>query len=118
MSFSTLSLRPEILGALTDLGYHEPTEVQSRVIPAALAGKNLIVQSQTGSGKTAAFVIPSLNAIDDRKRVPQVLILEPTRELASQTRDEVFNLSRQMRMSSLAVYGGSPIWKQKEGLRA
>lgn len=118
MGFSTLSLRPEILGALTDLGYHEPTEVQSKVIPAALAGKNLIVQSQTGSGKTAAFVIPALNTIDDRKRIPQVLILEPTRELASQTRDEVFNLSRQMRMGSLAVYGGSPIWKQKEGLRA
>lgn len=118
MSFSTLALRPEILQALTDLGYHEPTEVQSQVIPAALAGKNLIVQSQTGSGKTAAFCIPALNTIDSRNRVPQVLILEPTRELASQTRDEVFNLSRHMRMGSIAVYGGSPIWKQKEGLKA
>ncbi len=118
MSFSTLSLRPEILGAITDLGYHEPTEVQAQVIPAALAGKNLIVQSNTGSGKTAAFCIPALNSIDEKKRVPQILILEPTRELASQTRDEVFNLSRNMRMGSLAVYGGSPIWKQKEGLKA
>ena len=118
MSFSTLSLRPEILQALTDLGYHEPTEVQSAVIPVALAGKNIIVQSQTGSGKTAAFCIPSLNVIDSKNRVPQVLILEPTRELACQTRDEVFNLSRHMRMGSLAVYGGSPIWKQKEALRA
>ena len=79
MSFSTLSLRPEILGAITDLGYHEPTEVQSQVIPAALAGKNLIVQSNTGSGKTAAFCIPALNSIDEKKRVPQILILEPTR---------------------------------------
>jgi ATP-dependent RNA helicase DeaD len=118
MSFSTLSLRPEILQALTDLGYHEPTEVQAAVIPVALAGKNIIVQSQTGSGKTAAFVIPALNTIDSKNRVPQVLILEPTRELACQTRDEVFNLSRHMRMGSLAVYGGSPIWKQKEALRA
>lgn len=118
MSFSTLALRPEIIQALTDLGYHEPTEVQAQVIPAALAGKNLIVQSQTGSGKTAAFCIPALNTIDSRNRVPQVLILEPTRELASQTRDEVFNLSRHMRMGSIAVYGGSPIWKQKEGLKA
>ena len=118
MSFSTLSLRPEILQALTDLGYHEPTEVQSQVIPLALAGKNIIVQSQTGSGKTAAFCIPALNTIDSKNRTPQVLILEPTRELACQTRDEVFNLSRHMRMGSLAVYGGSPIWKQKEALRA
>lgn len=118
MSFSTLSLRPEILQALTDLGYHAPTEVQSAVIPVALAGKNIIVQSQTGSGKTAAFVIPALNTIDSKNRTPQVLILEPTRELACQTRDEVFNLSRHMRMGSLAVYGGSPIWKQKEALRA
>ena len=118
MSFSTLSLRPEILQALTDLGYHEPTEVQAAVIPVALAGKNIIVQSQTGSGKTAAFVIPALNTIDPKNRTPQVLILEPTRELACQTRDEVFNLSRHMRMGSLAVYGGSPIWKQKEALRA
>ena len=117
MSFSTLSLRPEILQALTDLGYHEPTSVQSQVIPLALAGKNVVVQSQTGSGKTAAFVIPALNTIDSKKRSPQVLILEPTRELACQTRDEVFNLSRHMRMGSLAVFGGSPIWKQKEALR-
>jgi ATP-dependent RNA helicase DeaD len=92
--------------------------VQSQVIPLAIEGKNLIVQSQTGSGKTAAFCIPSLNTIDTHKRLPQVLILEPTRELACQTRDEIFNLSRHMRMGSLAVFGGSPIWKQKEGLRA
>ncbi len=118
MSFSTLELRPEIIQALTDLGYHEPTAVQSQVIPLALAGKNIIVQSQTGSGKTAAFCIPALNTIDSKNRAPQVLILEPTRELACQTRDEVFNLSRHMRMGSLAVFGGSPIWKQKEGLRA
>lgn len=118
MSFATLELRPEILQALTDLGYHEPTAVQSQVIPLAIAGKNIIVQSQTGSGKTAAFCIPALNTIDSKKRTPQVLILEPTRELACQTRDEVFNLSRHMRMGSLAVFGGSPIWKQKEGLRA
>ena len=114
MSFSYLSLRPEILQALTDLGYHTPTDVQNQVIPLAIEGKNLVVQSHTGSGKTAAFVIPALNGIDSRRRMPQVLILEPTRELAMQTRDEVFNISRHMRMGSLAVFGGSPIWRQKE----
>lgn len=118
MSFSELSLRPEILQALTDLGYHTPTDVQNQVIPLAIEGKNLVVQSHTGSGKTAAFVIPALNGIDSRRRMPQVLILEPTRELAMQTRDEVFNISRHMRMGSLAVFWGSPIWRQKEWLRA
>jgi superfamily II DNA/RNA helicase len=118
MSFSDLSLRPEIVSALTTLGYHEPTSVQSQVIPIALAGKNTVVQSHTGSGKTAAFVIPALNGIDAQLRAPQVLILEPTRELAMQTRDEVFNISRNMRMGSLAVFGGSPMRKQIDALKA
>ena len=118
MSFSTLALRAEIVSALTKLGYHEPTGVQSQVIPLALEGKNIVVQSHTGSGKTAAFVIPALNAIDAKIRKPQVLILEPTRELAMQTRDEVFNISRDMRMGSMAVFGGSPIRRQMEGLKA
>ncbi len=117
MSFSTLALRAEIVSALTKLGYHDPTEVQSQVIPLALDGKNLVVQSQTGSGKTAAFVIPALNTIDPRNRKPQVLILEPTRELAMQTRDEVYNISRDMRMGSIAVFGGFPIRKQIEQLK-
>lgn len=117
MSFSTLALRAEIVTALTKLGYHEPTEVQSQVIPLALEGKNIIVQSHTGSGKTAAFVIPALNLIEPKLRKPQVLILEPTRELAMQTREEVMNISRDMRMGSLAVFGGFPIRRQIEQLR-
>lgn len=117
MSFSTLALRAEIVSALTKLGYHTPTDVQSQVIPLALEDKNIIVQSHTGSGKTAAFVIPALNRIDPRLRKPQVLILEPTRELAMQTREEVMNISRDMRMGSLAVFGGFPIRRQIEQLR-
>jgi superfamily II DNA/RNA helicase len=117
MSFSTLALRVEIVTALTKLGYHEPTDVQAQVIPLALDNKNIIVQSHTGSGKTAAFVIPALNRIDPKLRKPQVLILEPTRELAMQTREEVMNISRDMRMGSLAVFGGFPIRRQIEQLR-
>ena len=117
MSFSTLALRAEIVTALTKLGYHTPTDVQSQVIPIALDGKNIIVQSHTGSGKTAAFVIPALNLIEPKLRKPQVLILEPTRELAMQTREEVMNISRDMRMGSLAVFGGFPIRRQIEQLR-
>lgn len=118
MSFSTMPLRREIVTALDKLGYSEPTEVQSQVIPLALDHKNLVVQSHTGSGKTAAFVIPALNMINSRIRKPQVLILEPTRELAMQTRDEVYNISRDMRMGSLAVFWGFPIRKQIERLKA
>ncbi len=117
MNFSDLALRAEIVSAVAKLGYTEPTEVQAAVIPVALDGKNIIVQSNTGSGKTAAFVIPALNRIDPRLRKPQVLILEPTRELAMQTREEVMNLSRDMRMGSLAVFGGFPIRRQIEQLR-
>lgn len=118
MSFDSFALRKEIISALSHMGYHDPTSVQSQVIPLALEGKNIVVQSHTGSGKTAAFVLPALNNIDSKKRIAQVLILEPTRELALQTRDEVFNLSRDMRMGSLAVFGGSPIYRQIEGLKA
>lgn len=117
MEFSSFSLRREILSALHTMGYKEPTSVQSQVIPLALDGKNLVVQSATGSGKTGAFVIPALNHIQPRLRKPQILILEPTRELAMQTRDEVFKVSRDMRMGSISVFGGFPIRKQIEELK-
>jgi ATP-dependent RNA helicase DeaD len=94
MLFRELGLRSEIIESLDTMGYQEPTEVQSLVIPQAVAGKNIIAQSQTGSGKTAAFVIPILNAIDTGLRKPQALILEPTRELAMQSKEEVWNLSK------------------------
>lgn len=117
MEFSSFLLRREILSALHTMGYKEPTSVQSQVIPLALDGKNLVVQSATGSGKTGAFVIPALNHIQPRLRKPQILILEPTRELAMQTRDEVFKVSRDMRMGSISVFGGFPIRKQIEELK-
>ncbi len=117
MSFSNFALRKEIVSALEKMGYTEPTSVQAEVIPLALDNKNLVVQSATGSGKTGAFVIPALNAVDSSIRKPQVLILEPTRELAMQTRDEVYKISSDMRMGSIAVFGGFPIYKQIEQLK-
>lgn len=116
MNFSDFALRKEIISALKSMNYETPTDVQAAVIPHALEGKHLRVQSLTGSGKTGAFVIPALNAIDSRIRKPQVLILAPTRELALQTREEVFSVSKNMRMGSLAVFGGSPIRKQIRAL--
>ncbi len=117
MEFSNFALRREIISALSKMGYKEATSVQTQVIPLALNGKNLVVQSATGSGKTGAFVIPALNTIEGRNRKPQVLILEPTRELAMQTREEVFKISADMRMGSLAVFGGFPIRRQIEDLK-
>lgn len=117
MEFSNFALRKEIVSALSKMGYKEATTVQSQVIPLALDGKNLVVQSATGSGKTGAFVIPALNNLNPRFRKPQVLILEPTRELAMQTRDEVFKVSTDMRMGSIAVFGGFPIYRQINDLQ-
>lgn len=117
MEFSNFALRREIVSALSKMGYKEATSVQSQVIPLALDGKNLVVQSATGSWKTGAFVIPALNSLNPRFRKPQVLILEPTRELALQTREEVFKVSTDMRMGSLAVFGGFPIRRQIEDIK-
>lgn len=117
MDFSGFALRREIISAISKMGYKEATSVQSKVIPLALEWKNLVVQSATGSGKTGAFVIPALNNIEPRNRKPQVLILEPTRELAMQTREEVFKVSADMRMGSIAVFGGFPIRRQIEDLK-
>lgn len=117
MEFSGFALRREIVSALDKMGYKEATSVQSKVIPLALEGKNLVVQSATGSGKTGAFVIPALNELEPKMRKAQVLILEPTRELAMQTREEVYRVSSEMRMGSIAVFGGFPIRKQIEELK-
>lgn len=117
MEFSWFALRKEIIGSLQKMWYSEPTTVQAEVIPLALNWKNLVVQSATGSGKTGAFVIPALNSVEGRDRKAQVLILEPTRELAMQTREEVFKISSEMRMGSLAVFGGFPIRRQIEDLK-
>lgn len=116
MLFSEFWLRPEILSSLEALGYTEPTPVQEAVIPQALEEKNLIVQSQTGSGKTASFVIPVLNLIDTNLRKPQGLILSPTRELAIQSKEEVWNLSKWIRMRSMSLSWGSNIRRQRDEL--
>jgi ATP-dependent RNA helicase RhlE len=114
MIFSEMKLQPQIIEALTTSGYTTPTPIQEQVIEHALAGKNIVGQSQTGTGKTAAFVIPLLELVDGRVRRPQALILAPTRELASQIRDEVFKLSVGMRIRSTVVFGGTSFKKQRE----
>lgn len=115
--FYTYPLSEEIVEALTLLGYTEPTEIQGRVIPAALEGRDIVAKSQTGTGKTAAFGIPLCQRIRWEENAPQALVLEPTRELAVQVRDEIFYIGRKRRIKVPAVFGGFPIDKQIQTLR-
>lgn len=111
-AFSQFHLSPQILEALTMLGYLTPTPIQREAIGAVLKGDNLVGKSQTGSGKTAAFAIPILNQIVWEERLPQALVLEPTRELAVQVQEELFEIGRKARIKVPVVFGGMPVDKQ------
>ncbi|MEX2111813.1 MAG: DEAD/DEAH box helicase [Pirellulales bacterium] len=107
-----------MLSALDAAGYLEPTPVQAGLIPRAIAGVDVLGQARTGTGKTAAFVIPILERLKPSRKGqgPQALILVPTRELAVQVREEVAKLSHGQKIHSVAVYGGKPIRGQIEKL--
>jgi len=110
MSFSNLGLSDPILQAIDDLGYKTPTPIQGQAIPVILSGKDLIATAQTGTGKTAAFVLPILENINkDRKlrgKRIRTLILTPTRELAVQVADNVAAYSK---LPWPYIYGG--VWR-------
>jgi ATP-dependent RNA helicase DeaD len=107
-----------MLSALDKAGYLEPTPIQAGLIPRALTGVDVMGQARTGTGKTAAFVIPILERLQHARKGhgPQALILVPTRELAVQVREEVVKLSHGRKIHSVAVYGGKPIRGQIEKL--
>ncbi|ABX42374.1 DEAD/DEAH box helicase [Lachnoclostridium phytofermentans] len=110
--FTQYKLCEEIIQALSMLHYIEPTPIQEKVIPLALEGKDIIAKSKTGSGKTAAFAIPICESIVWEENLPQALVLEPTRELAYQVKDEIFNVGRMKRVKVPVVFGGFPFDKQ------
>jgi ATP-dependent RNA helicase DeaD len=116
--FEQLSLSQTTMAALGKAGYLEPTPVQAGLIPRALEGVDVLGQARTGTGKTAAFVIPILEKIQAGKKGhgPQALVLVPTRELAVQVREEVAKLSHGCKARSVAIYGGKPIRGQIEKL--
>ena len=116
-SFDDYNLSDEITRALSVLKYESPTEVQEEVIPLALEKQDLVVKSQTGSGKTASFGIPICDMVEWEERNPQALILTPTRELAVQVREDITNIGRFKRIKAMAVYGKEPFSKQKEELK-
>lgn len=119
-TFADLGLSERTLAALQKADYLMPTQIQAGLIPLALEGVDVVGQARTGTGKTAAFVIPILERLESSKKVagPQALILTPTRELAVQVRDEVVKLSHGRKVHCVAIYGGKPIRGQIEKLRA
>jgi len=117
-SFAGMNLRPELLSALSGLGYEEPTPIQREAIPAILAGRDLLGQAATGTGKTAAFALPILARMtpDRREHDPVALILVPTRELAVQVSEAIHRYGRELGARVLPIYGGQPIVRQLRSL--
>ncbi|MGH3794424.1 MAG: DEAD/DEAH box helicase [Pseudonocardiaceae bacterium] len=120
VGFTALTLRPELLRAVFDLGYEEPTPIQREAIPPLLAGRDLLGQAATGTGKTAAFALPILHGM--RPGVdgtdPTALVLVPTRELAIQVSQAIHRYGRELGARVLPIYGGQPIGRQLRALAA
>ena len=118
LSFSELGLSSDVLKAVEDLGYEEATPIQTATIPLLMAGRDVLGQSQTGTGKTAAFGIPAVEKVDPHQRHLQVLILCPTRELAVQAAEEMKKFAKHKRgIRILPIYGGQSIDRQILALR-
>ena len=117
-SFADLNLTAETLASLDAMGYRAPTEVQAETLPRALAGKDLVVQSRTGTGKTAAFGIPIVEKVDPAADFVQAVALAPTRELAMQVARELSEIGRGRGVKVETIYGGDSMDRQLEGIRA
>ncbi len=115
--FDIFDLHPELVQAVVDRGYTTPTPIQSAVIPVMLTGQDVIGQAQTGTGKTAAFALPILQNLNMSQRGVQSLVLTPTRELAMQVADAIYEYGRNRKVSVLAVYGGQSYSRQTRRLK-
>jgi ATP-dependent RNA helicase DeaD len=114
-TFASMSLTAAQIEILNELGYRRPTPIQAAFVPRALRGCDLIGQAQTGTGKTAAFLLPILERLDPDPR-PQALVLGPTRELVRQVADEAVRLAGPRRLSITAIYGGHDLASQRQQL--
>jgi ATP-dependent RNA helicase RhlE len=118
LSFSQLPLHPELLRAVADLGYEKPTPIQEQAIPPILEGRDVLGRAMTGSGKTAAFLLPILHRLHGTPRgTTRVLVLTPTRELAGQIADDLAALARYTQIRGTAVFGGVGMGAQVQSLR-
>ena len=116
-TFEDFAISEEIVTALKALRYFKPTQVQQEVIPLTLKGKDIIVESQTGSGKTVSFGVPLCESVNWEENRPQALILVPTRELALQVKEDITNIGRLKRIKATAVFGKTSFDTQKSELR-
>jgi len=120
MTFAELNLLPSLLQAVQSCGYTDPTPIQARAIPEALAGRDLMASAQTGTGKTAAFMLPALQRLATLKKgpkgAPRVLVLTPTRELAAQVLEATRTYGRNLRVRSAVLLGGTPYREQFRAL--
>ncbi|MCB1149634.1 MAG: DEAD/DEAH box helicase, partial [Chlamydiia bacterium] len=120
-SFSEFNLDEKLVRSITELGYTNPTPVQDQAIPKVLEGCDLLVSAQTGTGKTAAFLLPALDKLNkapkEKWQGPKILVLVPTRELAMQVADEAAKFSKYLsRTKTVCIYGGVPYPIQKKQL--
>ena len=121
MSFDLLGLKPEVLRAVAEKGYTTPSPIQSQAIPAVLSGRDLIAGAQTGTGKTAAFVLPILQRLTSEAhsgRSPRALVLTPTRELAAQVAESARNYGKYVSVRTAVVFGGVGINPQIDAMRS
>jgi ATP-dependent RNA helicase DeaD len=116
-TFAEFGLEPDVLQAISEMGFEEATPIQAKAIPVALAGKDMIGQAQTGTGKTAAFGVPLISKIPATEDRIVALIMAPTRELAIQVSEEIEKLGRFKGLRSLAIYGGQDISRQIRSLK-
>ena len=118
ITFADLGLPSDLLKAVTDMGFVTPTAIQKEAIPVLLAGRDVVGVAQTGTGKTAAFGLPLLDAVDSRDSVVQALVLAPTRELALQSAEAITDMAARSRgLEVVAVYGGAPYGPQIGALK-
>src|SRR5689334_25392453 len=119
MSFTSFDLDPRLLRGITDLGFTDPTPIQTDAIPAALAGRDVLACAMTGSGKTAAFLLPILqHLIGKPRRTTRALVVTPTRELAAQIVQELNALAVHTPITGAAVYGGVGMGPQEHAFRS
>jgi len=117
-AFNELGLSPEVFSAIDKMGYTTPTKIQEQTIPLILEGKDVIGQSQTGTGKTMAFGLPAVDMANPNSKAVQVLVLCPTRELALQATEEITKATAFKRgVNVVAVFGGTSIEPQIKALK-
>lgn len=117
ITFNELNINEDVLKAINDMGFEEPSQIQAESIPISMEGFDVIGQAQTGTGKTVAFGVPIISNMEKPNGAIQALVITPTRELAIQVNDEIARLAKYNNLSLLPVYGGQPIDRQMRSLK-